>query len=122
MALVLCTGADRVLMETRKLIVEREGHTVVLVMSEPELNEACAKHSFDIAIIGQGISRKMKKVVAALIRESCPSVKILELHLPHEGRGVDDADSWLEVPPEGAHQLAERVNELAAEKVNGAKA
>jgi CheY-like chemotaxis protein len=115
-ALVLCVGPNPLLMHTRMLILEREGHTVVGAMNDPELKEACAKHSFDIAVIGQSMSRKMKQSVAALVRENCPSVKILELYLPYEGPYVSDANSWLAVPTEGPHELTERVNELTREK------
>jgi hypothetical protein len=40
-ALVLCTGIDPVLMETRKLILERSGHKVMSATAEPELENAC---------------------------------------------------------------------------------
>ena len=40
MSLVLCTGVDPVLMETRKLILERAGHTVITAMGERELAAA----------------------------------------------------------------------------------
>jgi len=40
-ALVLCTGVDKVLLETRKLILEHAGHTVVSVSDEVSLLSAC---------------------------------------------------------------------------------
>jgi hypothetical protein len=52
-ALVLCPGVDRALMETRKLIREHAGHTVVVAMGECEIAAACEKHPFNIAVIGQ---------------------------------------------------------------------
>lgn len=112
MALVLCTGTDTAVMQTRKLILERAGHSVVLATSEPDIVKACGENTFDVAVIGQTITRRMKQVVASLIRENCPSAKILELYPPHQGRAIEYADSWLQVPAEVPHELAARVNEL----------
>ena len=52
MALVLCTGVDKAVLETRKLILEAVGHTVMAVMDETALIKACENHSFDIAVVG----------------------------------------------------------------------
>jgi hypothetical protein len=113
MALVLCTGINPVLIQTRKLILEHAGHTVIPCTDELELVAACEEHAFDVAVIGQAVSRKVKRHIVLLIRQSCPSAKILELYLVYEGRAVDDADSWMETPPEVPGELAVRVSELA---------
>jgi hypothetical protein len=97
MALVLCTGVYPVLIKTRKLIFEHAGHTVIPCTDELQLVAACEEHAFDVAVIGQAVSRKVKRHIALLIRQNCPPVKILELYLVYEGRAVDDADSWMEV-------------------------
>jgi len=119
LALVLCTGVDQLLMLTRKLILEREGHTVVTAKGELELTAACEKHRFDVAVIGQAVSAKSKKTTASFIRRQCPSAKILELHSPYQGKTLDDADDWLEVPVLVPHDLAEHVTELAAKTKPG---
>jgi len=113
MALVLCTGTNPVLIQTRKLILERAGHSVVSCNDEQQLVAACEKHAFDVAVIGQAVSRKDKRHMALLIRQSCPSIKILELYVPYEGKMVEDADSWMEAPLEVPDDLAVRVTELA---------
>jgi len=116
MARVVCTGIDQKLMETRKMILERVGHTVLLARTEPELMAACEDHDVDVAVIGQALSPKIKKSIALTVRRLCPSVKILELYGIHQGRSVENADSWLEVPADVPQQLAERVEELARKK------
>jgi CheY-like chemotaxis protein len=113
MALVLCTGVYPVLIKTRKLILEHAGHTVIPCTDELQLVVACEEHAFDVAVIGQAVSRKVKRHIALLIRQNCPSVKILELYLVYEGRAVDDADSWMEAPLPVPEELAVRVTELA---------
>jgi CheY-like chemotaxis protein len=115
MALVLCTGIDKTLLETRALILEKAGHTVVTASDEKTMLAACDNHSFDVVVIGQTVSPKMKGRVAGLIREHCPSAKILELYQPHTGKMLDDADSWLIVPADVPRDLADRVEQLASE-------
>lgn len=121
MALVLCTGTDAAVMQTRKLILERAGHTVFLATSEPDIILVCRDRAFDVAVIGQTISRRMKQVVVSLVRENCPSAKILQLYPMHQGRAIEDADSWLQVPTDLPRDLAERVNELLGNTSDGAK-
>jgi CheY-like chemotaxis protein len=113
MALVLCTGKNPVLIQTRKLILERAGHSVVSCTDEQQLVAACEKHAFDVAVIGQAVPGKDKRHMASVIRQSCPSTKILELFVPYEGKTVEDADSWMEAPLEVPDDLATRVTELA---------
>lgn len=113
MALVLCTGVDPVLLETRRLLLERAGHTVLTVRDERDLTAVCQKHAFDVAVVGQVGTPKMKRVIASVIREHCPAAKILELYSSYQGRALEDADSWMEVPADVPRQLAQRVSELA---------
>jgi CheY-like chemotaxis protein len=112
MALILCTGVDPVLLQTRKQILEQAGHTVVTTIDQPQLAAACAKHRFDVAVIEQAMDPRMRKIVASLIREQCPAAKILELYPPQEARVVADADAWLEAPEAIPKDLVERVNQL----------
>jgi hypothetical protein len=115
MALVLCTGVDPVLMHTRQLILERAGHTVMGATDEPNLKEVCASYKFDVAVIGQNISAQMKHRILRLIRENCPSAKILELHGEYEGQTLNEADAALAVPFDLPGRLAEVVTSLAQE-------
>lgn len=116
MALVLCTGVDPVLLQTRKLILEQASHTVITVKDQRELIAACDKHQFDVAVIGQAVSIPMKKIIAALVRKECPAAKILELHSQYSAKSIEDADSRLETPADMPRDLARRVTQLAEEK------
>lgn len=66
MAVVLCTGVDKMLLQTRKLLLEKAGHTVVVVMDENTLFDVCQKHSFDVAVIGQTVTSKINAAVPCL--------------------------------------------------------
>jgi len=118
MALVLCTGVNPVLMRTRQLILENAGHTVVPAFDEREIKAFCNQHKFDVAVIGQTISPKLKVHVLDLIREHCPTAKALELYPPYVGKALTDADAWLEMPTDDPEELVAAVNSLAAEKKN----
>jgi len=115
MALVLCTGSDPVLMETRRLILEKAGHTVVAALDERTLVAACEQHKFDVAVVGQNVSPNLKRRVLMLVRKYCPSVKVLELHHNYASKALDNADAWLEVPTDTPGELADRVAQLASE-------
>src|SRR5579859_3193743 len=113
MALVLCTGADKALLQTRRFILEAAGHTVVTVTDEKSLLAACETQAFDVAVIGQSTAPRMKHRIVGLVREHCPDAKVLELYEPHIGRELSDADAWLATPADVPRDLADRVNELA---------
>jgi DNA-binding response OmpR family regulator len=114
MALVLCVGSDAVLMKTRKLILERAGHQVVLGISDADVRQAARSYSFGVAVIGQNMDDQRKRNTFQFLRANCPHVKILELHLVHSQRLLDSADDWLSVPVDVPHDLAERVSALVA--------
>ena len=113
MAMVLCTGWDQGLLDTRTLILKSAGHEVHQARTQGEVVSACEQHQFDVAVIGQTVSSRMKRVVVSIVKENCPAVKILELYQPHVGKAIEDADSWLEVPADIPSDLAERVGQLA---------
>ena len=114
MAKVLCTGWDTNLLATRTLILETAGHEVRQARTQNEVVSECAKQQFDVVVIGQTVTNRMKHLIVSVVRQNCPDVKILELYQPHMGKAVEDADSWLEVPAEIPSDLAKRVGELAS--------
>lgn len=114
MALVLCTGRDPTLTKTRQLILERAGHRVIAAAGESEIKAACQEHAFEVAVVGQSDSRRMKLETLALVREHCPSAKILELYSPFADTVLKDADAWLQVPADVPQELAEQVTQLAS--------
>lgn len=113
MAVVLCTGVDPDLLETRKLILEQAGHKVVVATSLCDIETACRKWHFNVAVLGQTLSRESKKSAAFIVRKYCHPTKILELFQAHHGKVLEDADSWLEVPADVPQDLSERVTELS---------
>jgi len=113
-ATVLCTGVNPSLIMTRVMILERAGHKVVPALSEQQVRDVCEGHTFDVAVIGQAITAPEKVRIFHVVRESCPSARVLELFYPPMGKILRDANDWLEVPTDIPANLAERVAELAA--------
>jgi hypothetical protein len=121
MAKVLCTGWDQGLLDTRTLILKTAGHEVQQARTQGEVVSACEQDKFDVVVIGQTVTVRMKRVIVTLVKQHCADAKILELYQPHMGRAIPDADSWLEVPAEIPSELAERVGQLAgkAQQLSG---
>lgn len=116
MAMVLCIGCDQSLLDTRTLILKSAGHQVRQARTQKEVVSLCEEYQFDVAVLGQPISSRLKQLAASIIRERCTHVKILELYQPHQGKALSDADAWLEVPADVPGDLTDRVNELANRK------
>jgi len=114
MALVLCTGVDPVLIKTRRLILEKAGHKVITAADTVTVIKLCQKHKFEVVVIGQAITRGVKRHIMSLVREHCPTARVLELHRFSMGKVLEDADAWLEVPADVPQELGERVSALAA--------
>lgn len=112
MALVLCTGVDAVLITTRKMLLERAGHTVVPAVGEADVRAACAQHKFDIAVIGQAITIEEKVGIFRAVRRHCPSAKVLELYRPPGRKRLPEADAWLAVPADVPSELVAEVDAL----------
>lgn len=114
MALVLCTGAHSTLTQTRRLVLEAAGHTVVPALEEKQIKEACARHKFEVVVIGQSGAVKLTKTWREIIRDFCPAAKVLEVYTPGTGSILKDADDWLESPAMPS-ELTARVSALARE-------
>ena len=122
MALVLCTGIDQSLLATRRLILEQAGHTVVTAMDTKQVVDACSKHDFNVAVIGQTISRSEKRRLAHLVRQHCATTMILELYTAPAGKMIPGANAWLVVPVDVPPELARVVSDLAGESERRASA
>ena len=99
----------------RKLILEQAGHAVTTALSEREVVSACEQGSFEVVVIGQAVSREQKSRIFSLVRQSCPTAKILELYPPYWGKILPQADDWLQVPLDVPPELADRVTALAGQ-------
>ena len=113
MAVVLCTGVDPLLLETRKLILEQAGHTLLEATNTREALAICMQQSIDVVILCQTLRPEGKREMVLAVRQHCPAAKILELYHSHHGKALKDADEWMEVPPAVPQDLARCVEELA---------
>ena len=116
MAVVLCTGVDPLLLETRKLILEQAGHTVFEATNAREALAICREQRVDIVLLCQTLLPEGKRAMVVAVRRHCPSAKILELYHSHQGKVLNDVDEWMEVPPGVPQDLAKRVEEVAKQQ------
>ena len=115
MALVLCAGTDPLLTKTRQLLLESAGHRVITATDEPAMISACKKHTFDVAVIGQGVPQELKRKMLSLLREYSPSTRVLEMYLASAGKTLETADAWLEASIPAPQDFANCVAALARE-------
>lgn len=111
MANLLCIGISSAAMETRRLILERAGHSVIQVRDIREIVVACRNNTFSVVILGQTLPAKEKLRVSEVVRRDCAGAKILELHT---GLAPDlpSADAHLQVATGAPEKLVDCVNEL----------
>jgi ActR/RegA family two-component response regulator len=100
-------------METRRLILERAGHSVTGVRDIREIVAASRDKIFSVAILGQMLPAKEKLRVCEVVRSHCPGTKILELHTGFSPE-LPSADAHLHVAAGALDKLVNCVNELAA--------
>ncbi len=116
MAVVLCISSDASLATTRRWILEHAGHRVVAASNVHDVERACMTEPIDVAVIGQGVPRSERQRIRDLVRNRCPTAKLLELYLPGDGKFLKDADDWMELPADPPAELAERVSQLACKR------
>ncbi len=119
MPLILCTGVDKRLIEMRKLVLEKAGYTVV-ALRESAVAEACKKHSFDVAVIGQALSPLDKTRIFVLIRQKCRDTKILELSRSRDEVVLANADDYVVIAADVPLNLVQRVDALIAKRAKPA--
>jgi hypothetical protein len=112
MARVLCTGAEKALLKTRALMLERAGYEVVTAMTVQEVVSACQKVP-DIVVIGQARSQQEKRRLFTMIRRDCPTSRVLEVYPVELGKTLPDADDWIAIPKGSPSDLMDRVAALA---------
>ena len=100
-------------METRRLILERAGHSVTGVRDFREIVASCRSTTFSLAILGQTLPAKEKLRVCEVVRRECPGAKILELHTGVTPE-LPSADAHLQVAAGVPDKLLDCVSELAA--------
>lgn len=117
MGTILCTGADPVLLRTRKLVLEQAGHKVVIAVHATEIQDVCSRQNFHVAVLGATVPQVLKQTFK-IVKKNCPSARILEICFPAGAKVLSDADGWLEML-DTPTALVELVNALARSEILG---
>jgi 4-hydroxy-3-methylbut-2-enyl diphosphate reductase IspH len=102
---------DDAAMQTRRLILEKAGHTVSQARDLRRVKQACEANSFSVVILGQALNASEKRRIADVVLTHCKSAKILELHTSITP-DVPEADEHLQVSAIEPENLVEAVNAL----------
>ncbi|HJW99420.1 MAG TPA: hypothetical protein VJ453_04640 [Terriglobales bacterium] len=112
MANIIHVGTNEAVLATRKTILERAGHDVILARDLREVISACEKSSFDVGIIGQALPQMEKLRVTDTLRRVCSGIRILEFHDAIKP-DVETADAHLRVADTTPANFLDTVTELA---------
>src|SRR5947209_4772813 len=108
---VLCVGIDDAAMQTRRLILEKAGHSVTQARDLRRVKDACESKSFDVVMLGHSLNANEKKRITDVVLSSCNSAKILELHLSNTP-DLPEGDAHLQVTVSQPQGLVEAVTGL----------
>ena len=96
MAHILSISYDKALLQTRELLLQQIGHTVVSALGFAQAIKACSDlgATLDLVVLGHSIPRDDQKALIAQMRQSCkcPFIALLRPHeAPVEGaaRSID---------------------------------
>jgi CheY-like chemotaxis protein len=113
---ILSISPSQALLTTRKMLLEREGYSVVSCANFREMELACVDQTFDLAIIGHSLEANTKRALAARIRDVSPGTPILEMcHISPE---ISDAEFTTSDNPT---ELIRHVRQILGDLVLAAK-
>jgi len=113
---VLQVSQDPMVLQSRALLLMQAlpGCEVISVSSYAEAVAACAAHSFELAVIGTGLSDADKLRVAQHIRSRFTGAKLVDIH--HGVNLLQDADLQWEAgidPKAMVYEIQRLMNRLA---------
>lgn len=76
---ILCISTTEAILQTRKLLLQRNGYEVISARNFKEVEDACRQRNFDLALVGHDMEPKIKKAVGLKIRQYLPQAPILEM-------------------------------------------
>ncbi len=109
MALVLVIDADEGELARIAAALEAAGHWVVTATLEPVAIAACSQNPFAVAVIGAAVPAPEKHRAFNVVREHCPSAKIVELYRPGSSPVLTEADAALPATADLATELPRRL-------------
>jgi hypothetical protein len=98
-------------MQTRKMILQRAGHTVAQARDLREVIASCRSDSFSVVILGPALPRNEKLRVRDVLYIECRDAKVLELHTGVAPE-LSSADAHLRVTASAPEGLVDCVESL----------
>lgn len=76
---ILCIAEDPAVRQTKHMVLEQIGFSVVSVGSLREVEYVSHRSKFDLAIIGRSFAEPVKRSIADSVRRNLPDTPILEM-------------------------------------------
>lgn len=106
---ILVLAEDPLVRHTKQLVLEHIGFTVIGVGTTREVEYACSRTPFNLAILGRTVREPVKLEAAAIIRSKAPKTPILEIC--NQSPSISSPDYVLYSPE--PDELAEKVRAIA---------
>ena len=115
MLTVFQTGEERLLLETRRRVLEKLGLAVVTAMSAEEALAQIPALQFDLAILCHSLPADRRRQIAAALRKLNPAAPILLVGREPGGLAIDEdaaIDAVVDPHPERLTQTLSRLLQL----------
>lgn len=76
---ILCIAEDPAVRQTKQLLLEQIGFSVVAVGTLREVEYVTHRSRFDLVIVGRSFNEALKRSIADTVRRNIPDTPILEL-------------------------------------------
>ena len=110
--IILIYGRDPQLLETRRMVLERTGYTVLTTNALAEIDHTAALHRIDLCILCYSLSMEECGRALALVHSRCPLVKSLVLTSGASGCSSTHLLDQVFDAMEGPAKLISTVNQL----------
>jgi DNA-binding NtrC family response regulator len=88
---ILYGESDPKVQKQQAPVMERAGYSVQLAIGRKEVEQAIAKHTFDVVVLGHTLSRDDRHHLPYVAKKANSSVRVLVIHASGKHPGVDVA-------------------------------
>lgn len=108
MAYTLVIAQSQFAAEAMQKALQQRGHFVVGATDFNQVRKSCDNLRFDLVVLGDAISSRIKRALAIELREYCPQAPLLEIC--KSDQCIDEADYVLK--SDGFEALSQRIHEI----------
>lgn len=114
MARILSVSYDEALLDSRRLLLEANGHNVTSALGLTESLSHCKQGGFDLCVLGHTIPHSDKQKLIREFRAYCPG-PIVSLRFLSES-DIDGANYYIDPDPKSLLELVAQIDGVANTK------